>query len=380
MTNTTNTTMTATIPASSFAAFAVAIAKLNKRAARLGCAPLAIASHEAHTVEIDGIKFPAITLEITGTTPTFAGWTFAASVEALDSGKNIFHGISSASFPARFSASGHACEHCNQNRKRNSSFILSHDSGDFKQVGSTCINDFLGGNHLPVFTFLSNARETLGEFESFANAKIDSVSVIGALIASAATVREHGFVKKTGHDIYSGTTPTASRVESFLIDVRNPKRFVPNITEADEVKAESVRAWLVNHEGTQSEYLQKLIDLSAASRVSSRNIGILASAITAYDREMDRKAQAIASPSNHVGIVGKRETFILAYVGCKVLPDYGYGCSNLYSFKDAKGNIVKWKTNNSFDFAPMVKLVGSVKKHGEWNGVKETELTRCKLA
>lgn len=377
MTNTT-TTMTATIPASAFAAFATALAKLNKRAARLGCAPLEIKSHEAHTVEIDGIKFPAITLEIAGMSPSFTGWTFAATVEALDSGKNIFHGAS-ASFPSRFATSGHACEHCNQNRKRNSSFILSHESGDFKQVGSTCINDFLGGNHLPVFTFLSNARETLGEFESFASATIDSVSVIGALVASAATVRENGFVKKTGYE-GDGPRPTALLVESFLLDVRNPKRFVPSITEADDTKAEAVRAWLVNHEGTQSDYLQKLIDLSAASRVSSRNIGILASAITAYDREMDKKVQALASPSNHVGTVGKRETFTVSLTGCKVLPDYGYGCSNLYSFKDEHGNVIKWKTQGDFDFADTFKIVGSVKRHGEWNGVKETELTRCKIA
>ena len=380
MTNTINTTVTTTttIPASATSAFASALAKLNKRAARLGCAPLAIASSEASTVEIDGIKFPAITLEITGTTPTFAGWTFAASVEALDSGKNIFHG-SSTGFPARFTTSGHSCEHCNQNRRRNSSFILSHDSGEFKQVGSTCINDFLGGNHLPVFNFLSNARETIGEFENFSNAVIDSVSVIGALVASAATVRENGFVKKTGYEGH-GPFPTANLVESFLLDVRNPKRFIPNITEADEAKAESVRAWLVNHEGTQSDYLQKLIDLSAASRVSSRNIGILASAITTYDREIERKTIASASPSNHVGTVGKRETFTVSLTGCKVLPDYGYGCSNLYSFKDEHGNILKWKTQGDFDFADRFKIVGSVKKHGEWNGVKETELTRCKLA
>jgi hypothetical protein len=369
------TTMTTTIPASAFAAFVTALAKLNRRASKLGCSPLEIVSNEAHTVEIDGIKFPAITLEIAGTTPTFAGWTFAASVEALDSGKNIFHGVST-SFPARFSTSGHSCEHCNQNRKRNSSFILSHEAGDYKQVGSTCINDFLGGNHLPVFNFLSNAREILSEFESFANATIDSVSVIGALVASAATVREHGFVKKTGHDVYSETVPTASKVESFLIDVRNPKRFIPNITEADEAKAEAVRAWLINHEGTQNDYLQKLIDLAAATRVSSRNIGILASSIAAYDRELERKAQVLASPSNHVGTVGKRETFTVSLTGCKVLPDYGYGCSNLYSFKDAQGNILKWKTQAQLEHAGTFKITGTVKSHGAWNGVSETELTR----
>lgn len=372
------TTTTTTIPASAFAQFAVAIAKLNNRASKLGCAPLTIVNLAAHTVKIDGIDFPAITLEITGTTPSFAGWTFAASVEALDTGKNIFHGDSKG-IPAHYSASGHACEHCNQNRRRNASYVLRSDAGAFKQVGSTCINDFLGGNHLPVFTFLSNARETLREFESFANASITSVSVIDTLVASAATVREHGFVKKTGYE-GDGAFPTASLVESFLVDVRNPQRFQPNITEADEVKAESVRAWLVNHVDTQSDYLQKLIDLAAASNVSTRNIGILASAITAYDREMDKKTQALASPSNHVGTVGKRETFTVSLTGCKVLPDYGYGCSNLYSFKDVDGNVIKWKTQGDFDFPDSFKLVGSVKKHGEWNGVKETELTRCKLA
>lgn len=374
---TTNTT-TATIPASARAAFIAALVKLNRRADRLGCAPLTIVSTVDTIVEIDRVKFPALRLEIAGTTPTFAGWTFAASVEALDSGKNIFHGVSSASFPARFSASGHACEHCNQNRKRNSSFILSHDSGDFKQVGSTCINDFLGGNHLPVFNFLSNAREILSEFESFANATIDSVSVITTLVASAATIREHGFAKKTGWD-GEGARPTASLVESFLLDVRNPKRFVPNITENDEAKAEAVRAWLVNHEGTQSDYLQKLIDLSAASRVSSRNIGILASSIAAYDRESERKAQALASPSNHVGTVGKRESFTVSLTGCKVLPDYGYGCSNLYSFKDENGNILKWKTQAQLERTGTFQITGTVKSHGAWNGVSETELTRCKV-
>jgi len=370
------TTTTATIPASAQAAFVAALVKLNRRAARLGCDPLTIVSTVETIVEIDRVKFPALSIAIAGTTPTFAGWTFAASVEALDSGKNIFHGASD--IPTRYSSTGHACEHCNQNRKRNSSFILSHEAGDYKQVGSTCINDFLGGNHLPVFNFLSNAREILSEFESFANATIDSVSVIGALVASAATVRENGFVKKTGYD-GEGARPTASLVESFLLDVRNPDRFIPNITEADEAKAEAVRAWLVNHEGTQNDYLQKLIDLAAATRVSSRNIGILASAIASYDRELERKAQALTSPSNHVGTVGKRETFTVSLTGCKVLPDYGYGCSNLYSFKDAQGNILKWKTQAQLEHAGTFKITGTVKAHGAWNGVNETELTRCKV-
>lgn len=374
-------TTTYTIPAAAAVEFTAALAKMNKRAVRLGCESLRIVSSTPATVEIDDIKFPALRVEVEGLMPSFEGWDFAASVEALDSGKNIFHGPLTSSIPAAYTQSGHSCEHCGHNRKRNASFIL-RNGDSFKQVGSTCINDFLGGNRLPVFAFVRNSRELLGEFESFSNAHISEVGVVAILTAAAATIRTKGFVKKTGYDVSynDGPVPTAMLVDSFLTDVRNPKRFIAPITDEDEVKAESVREWLVNHENTQSEYLQKLIDLAAATRVQRRNIGILASSVAAYDREMERKTQALASPSNHVGTVGKREHFTLEFVKVKVLPDYGFGCSNLYTFQDTKGNTVKWKTAGQFEFSGTVKLVGTVKKHGEWNGVKETELTRCKIA
>lgn len=367
------------IPASARQSFAQALEKMNRRAARLGCDTLSITSEISTSLKIDGITYPALEIEISGLMPSYKGWFFVASVETLDTGKSVFHGENTGTIPAHYKTSGHACEHCNQSRRRNASYILQSGS-EFKQVGSTCINDFLGGNRLPHFEFVKNTRESLREFEDFSTASICHASVMSILIASAATIRANGFVKKTGHDIYGGTTPTALLVESYLCDRRNPKRFQPTITEADEEKAEAVRNWLVNHESTQSDYLQKLIDLAAASMVHVKNIGIIASAIVAHDRELEKQAQAAASPSNHVGTIGKRETFVVTLSGSKVLPDYGYGCSNLYTFKDASGNVIKWKTSNSFEFNGTVRLTGSVKKHGEWNGVKETELTRCKVA
>jgi superfamily I DNA/RNA helicase len=36
------------------------------------------------------------------------------------------------------------CEHCKKRRIRNNSFILKHEDGSFKQVGSMCIHEFLG--------------------------------------------------------------------------------------------------------------------------------------------------------------------------------------------------------------------------------------------
>lgn len=45
------------------------------------------------------------------------------------------------------------------------------------------------------------------------------------------------------------------------------------------------------------------------------------------------------------------------------------------------GNILIWKTGKWFgDDFDVTTITGTVKAHNEFRGVKQTELTRCKLA
>lgn len=378
-------TTTITIALRDFAQFQREIAKLQRRAEKLGVKPIEIVKVSA--IRIENIahenfvhRVEVADIEIDGNPPSYSGWTFAASVETLESGKNIFHGTDKASLPPRFYDSGHTCEHCNQNRRRNASYILRHEDGNFSQVGSTCINDFLGGNALPAFQLIKTFREICGRMEdSLVHRGNEVVNVLEVLTVAANVISERGFVKKGGYDAAfdDGAEPTSFIVERALFPIISKDRV--ETTDSNSEKAEAVRDWLVNMEGEQNDYIQKLIDLAASNHAHKRNIGILVSAISAHDREIEKIAMAEKSTSTHVGRIGERGKFDLALINTRILPDYGYGSPTLFTFEDVHGNFIKWKSSKAIDIPKAVTLIGTIRKHGEWNGIKETELTRCKV-
>ena len=60
----------------------------------------------------------------------------------------------------------------------------------------------------------------------------------------------------------------------------------------------------------------------------------------------------------------------------------GMYTSHLYKFIDADGNVFSWFSSNSIDGLTEgvnVKLVGTIKKLDEYQGEKQTILTRCKV-
>ena len=107
------------------------------------------------------------------------------------------------------------------------------------------------------------------------------------------------------------------------------------------------------------------------------------------------KARENASnPSKHYGEVGKRVKGLkLTYKGCKVWDnpyDY-YGCTYLHKFMDESENVFIWKTSNCLEHivddeykqieeGETVELTATIKEHSEYNGIKQTVLTRCKVA
>ena len=61
--------------------------------------------------------------------------------------------------------------------------------------------------------------------------------------------------------------------------------------------------------------------------------------------------------------------------------DTMYGTTYVYTFEDAQGHQLVWKTGTWLeqDKGDEVTLNGTIKAHGEYKGIKQTELTRCKV-
>lgn len=87
------------------------------------------------------------------------------------------------------------------------------------------------------------------------------------------------------------------------------------------------------------------------------------------------------SSSEHQGIIGEKIT-ITVRLKRIISIDTKFGAKTLYIFQDADGNLFKWITSPAdrglSEEEEMFELTGTVKSHSEYEGQKQTELTRCK--
>jgi superfamily I DNA/RNA helicase len=75
---------------------------------------------------------------------TLNGWTFVAAIRHRE-GESIVQLLPGNQLPEKYHYSDAKCDQCKKNiPTRKSTFIVCHENGDVKQVGSTCLKDFLG--------------------------------------------------------------------------------------------------------------------------------------------------------------------------------------------------------------------------------------------
>ena len=124
---------------------------------------------------------------------------------------------------------------------------------------------------------------------------------------------------------------------------------------------------------------------ASAEQVDPKRIGILSYAFTGWLKAEERKAAAaaeaeilvnepLAEPKTRVKDVPATIT------GVKFVESM-YGTSTLVKFLTDSGHKAAWFASNTEInqswIGRKVKVTGTVKKVGEWQGVIETSLTRC---
>lgn len=106
-------------------------------------------------------------------------------------------------------------------------------------------------------------------------------------------------------------------------------------------------------------------------------------------KEANQKAIASRSKSQHVGKVGDRIKIKATLTGFHSYKTQ-FGDMNIYTFTDIFNNVLVWKTSSYLDRivgdickpvqkGEMVELKATIKDHDEYQGIKQTVLTRCKV-
>lgn len=415
----TNETPMAVIPPNKFDEFMKLVTKLNKKAAKAGVDPVRILKVEEstrkqrqgpfwevnpHTLQAHQVtrEVEVPVMEITLETPTFSigDYVLVARVETLETGENTFHAVpaESSNIPERYADTGCQCEHCRAKRHRNETYLVRKGT-QYKQVGSTCIRDFLGHDVRSAFAFCSDISGVLtgwgsDEMDEYYGMRSKRIFYVKRYLAWAqATIRTSGWCSRSfARESYGeAPTPTATiACNLYWAEYHNslpkdfPKEERPN--EADVEHVEAALAWIRSYTREQTkgnDYLNKLRAVASCDVCDASNDGVLASLLPAHQRflvgEEKRKQRAKdAANSEHVGTVGKRETFKVVHVAAFALPDYGYGPSFINKFRDERGNVLVWKTGYQFDKGWEGSLKGTVKEHNEFRGEKQTVLTRCR--
>ena len=72
-----------------------------------------------------------------------SGWVKIGDIHNIK-GEHKIEQFGEEVIPGKYLQDPENCEHCNKRIRRNNTFILRHEDGSYKQVGSKCIHEFLG--------------------------------------------------------------------------------------------------------------------------------------------------------------------------------------------------------------------------------------------
>lgn len=284
-----------------------------------------------------------------------------------------------------------ACDHCRVDRQRRTTYLVeSVETGEIKQVGSTCLHDFLGvdPHHLIRFyTYLSDIEAALDDEEGSGGGGRREWPTEDYLAAVCSLIRTEGWVSRSSGD----GRPTATEAYDVLLRPKdrrgNPIYEVP--TEQDEARAQAAIEWAQEELGRREygregrpldEFESNLLAVSRCSVVPERGDGILAYLPVAHarfeEREIERRRRAeVDINSAHVGQVKERLTLTLTVES--VHEQAGdYGVSFRTKLTDDEGNVfMGWFSN---ELARGERYVGkwTVKRHDVRDGVKQTVLAR----
>lgn len=383
------------IPTGNFARFEAKFARLARKAANLGCEVptfTVVGTYDQPELDEAGLATGRVVtykqVQVFGQAPTYEGWKMSAVIDRTTPGDlNLVHALDAEIDPAWYTLP-ERCDHCHvAGRGRKLLVVVDHEDGDRKIVGTTCLKDFLGHvgpeNVAAAATWVADLSNLDEEFSDLAPTYEFGYSLPGFMAWVAKAIREEGWVPKSRAGY--GVSATADVALMLQDDARNAGPAHPDAwpTDADQANADAAIAWARTLEIGGNDYINNVVAVVGCDVLSKRHVGIAASIIPAWEREMGRLAEREArtkagAASHHFGAPGER----LEVAGTVTMTRYfdsDFGTRALVKIVTDGGDLVTWWASNA-NKAPVKgdRVVGkaTVKKHEVYEGQKSTVITR----
>jgi len=402
------------IPDSSIGWVQDQIAKMNKRAARLGLHPVIL------EIVSEDRKERTKKVKIMGNVPVLKGNKLMARLEDLkdDQGSvsRVVETLSDEVLPSPINITGKKgtltvdletapliCQHCNMNRNRKEAYIIKRvNENSYLMVASSCLGDFIGemgGAATPdaIAKYASEFRQMLVQFKEGnehqgktdqqirKEYKTKGVPIVFFLSKVMALERQTGFVP------YSRSRePTAHLAWLMCIDLDTDKRYSKPVDASDVSFIDNALAWISTIPEPQGSYGQKefLYNVKKSCEVGTvfekrgkGNAGLVAWLPSVYRKNFEEKEDF----SKLMGEKGEQVFFkgtllskkpVLVQISQQVMTNKNTR-QNYCVAENNEGRKVAWMEENPItaDAGKTIFIKGNVDKNGYIDNKSAAHLT-----
>jgi hypothetical protein len=346
------------------------IARIDRRARRLGTGPVLLVDtgrrHNGRAVVV-----------LRGDAPRVEGWRVAAVVHhrGADAELRPVPGAPAVSLSsARWRVA--SCDHCRVARNRKETFLLLRD-GDrsVRQVGSSCLRDFLGG-HDPErlcrqSEYLLLAGAELSGAAGGAGVEPGATLDLEAFLAHAARVVRRA--RWTSRAAATDEAPSSADQAEASLEEHAP------LEPADRRLARGTLAWareLLPLKRNPSGFERDLVAVVGESWITRRERGLICAAVMIRRRELARAR----SRSRHQGRVGDELEVVGLVEHVFARPSARWGHVYHAVIRDLDDNRYRCWSSRPLPIEEdrAYRVSGRVTAHDEHRGAPETVLTRCR--
>ena len=348
------------------------IERINRRARRLGTGPVLL-------VDTGRRQAGRAVVILQGDTPRAQGWRIAAVVRHRGADAELRRVPGAPALPlSRISWRVASCDHCQVARNRKETFLLLHE-GDWtvRQVGSSCLRDFLGG-HDPErlcrqAEYLLIAGAELSGAADGAGVEPGATLELEAFLAHAARVVRRA--SWTSRAAATDRVPSSAEQAEASLEERAP------LEPADRRLARGTLAWareLLPLKQSPSGFERDLVAVVRESWITRRERGLICAAVMIRRREL----ACARLRSRHQGCVGDDLEVVGLVEHVFARPSSRWGHVHHAVLRDLDGNRYRCWSSRPLPIEEhrAYRVAGRVTAHDEYRGQLETVLTRCRTA
>jgi hypothetical protein len=389
------------IPLHRFDHLADTIVKLNRRAIKLGCAPITITKGREFIKDVTTLNGPEThkvrfcKAALQGDAPVLNGWKLIGTIQHLEEVGAILRAVPGEVIPEQYRGAEPGCDHCRANRRRLDTFIVRHQDGTVKQVGRDCLADFLGHDNPHDLARYAELVALAGEAccaeeKDRGGSSTWLFDVVEFLAYCAVAIRQNGWTSRKDAAEVLGRTSTADQASALMFPIPGyqvPAEDYP--TDQDRREAEAAVVWAKDLNPT-NDYEHNVKAYAESGLMDLRAVGIVASMTPGYRRELEKQLETKRSAnSQYVGTVESREVFRDLTVLARIGIESQYGIAWLTKFLDPAGNTLIWfgtgvyrdqeGRDQVFEIGKSYTVKATVKEHAEYKGSKQTKVNRVVL-